>query len=245
MKTKLPRILIGCPTYSGKEYCIERYIDRVKNLTYKNYDILLIDNSKGNKFFNKIKKLKVPVIKGTWNEQSKIRLTNSQNKLREICLKKGYEYMMMLESDLIPPKDIIEQLLSHKKLVVSGWYYITSTPRPCLSQTWELVDMKFKPKIPLLTEMSKQRLMKVFMGSFGCSLIHRSVLEQIKFKVFKTFSHHADTWFYFDCEKLNIPVFVDTDLLVPHFQDYQWDKILNKDKLIETESMRLKLEKLE
>lgn len=237
-----PKILVGIATYEGKEYILERFVDRVKNLTYDNYDILFVDNSKDDNYFNKIKSLEVPVIKSKWNEQSKIRLTNAQNLLRQKVLDEGYDYLFNLEQDLIPPVDIIEKLLSHKKEIVGGWYYITNVPRPCLSQTWELIDMQFASRPPLFTAMAKERLMKCFLGSFGCSLISRSVLEKIKFKVYKTFTQHADTWFYFDCDKLNIPVFVDTDLLIPHFQDYKWEEILKNDKLIELEAMKLKLE---
>jgi len=237
-----PRILLGVPTYEGKEYILERFIDRIKNLTYDNYDILIVDNSKDDDYFNKIKSLGVPVIKSKWDERSKIRLTNAQNLLRQKVLDEGYDYLFNLEQDLIPPVDIIEKLLFHKKEVISGWYYITSIPRPCLSQTWQLVDMQFASRPVLMTEMAKERLMKCFLGSFGCSLISRSVLEKIKFRVYKTFSQHADTWFYFDCDKLKIPVYADTDLLIPHFQDFKWEEIVSNDKSIELEMMKLKLE---
>lgn len=242
MGNKNPRILCGCCTYEGKEYILERYIDRIKNLTYENYDILLVDNSKTDDYFNKIKKFNIPIIKSKWDERSKVRLTNAQNLLRDKFLEGDYEYLFNLEQDLIPPKDIIEQLLSHDKDVIGGWYYITNVPRPCLSREWTLIDMKFSPTVPLMIDMSKERLMKCFLGSFGCSLIKRKVLEEIKFKAFAGFSHHADTWFYFDCEKKGFEVWVDTDLLITHFQDYKWGEILNKDREIELEKMKLKLE---
>jgi hypothetical protein len=102
--------------------------------------------------------------------------------------------------------------------------------------------MKLAQKQPLMTELAKDRLFKAFSGSFGCSLIKKEVLEKIKFKVFAGFNHHSDTWFYFDCEREGFEVFVDTDLLIPHFQDYQWENILNRDKEIEQDIMKLKLE---
>ena len=50
-----PKVLVGCPTYEGKEYILDRYIERVKEFTYDNYDILLVDNSKTNDYAKKIK----------------------------------------------------------------------------------------------------------------------------------------------------------------------------------------------
>ena len=237
--------MLACPTYEGKEYVLERFIDRVKSLTYPNLEILFIDNSKEDTYMNKIKSFGMNCIKSKWDERSKIRLTNAQNLMRTKFLEGDYTHLFILEQDLIPPKDIIEKLLEHDKDVVGGWYYITETPRPCLSREWVLVDMKFFPKPPLLIDMSKERLMKCFLGSFGVSLIKRKVIEEIKFKCYVGFVHHADTWFYFDCEKKGFEVWTDTDLLIPHFQDYKWGEILDKDKLIEEEKMKLKLEELE
>lgn len=238
----LGKILIGVPTYSGKEYILERFVERIKNFTYPNYDVLFVDNSKGDEYFKKIKKLGVPVEKGKWNKQSKIRLTNAQNLLRDNFLRGDYTHFFSLEQDLIPPKDIIEKLLDHDKDVVGGWYYITEVPRPCLSREWKLVGMQFTPSPPLMVDMAKKKLMKCFLGSFGCSLIKRKVLEEIRFKVYAGFTQHSDTWFYFDCDKKGFEVFVDTDLLIPHFQDYKWDGILSKDKEIDFEKRKLKLE---
>lgn len=237
-----PKILLACTTYEGKAYILERYIDRVKNLSYDDYEVLFIDNSKTEDYMNKIKSFGMNCIKSSWNEQSKIRLTNAQNLMRQKFLEGDYTHLFVLEQDLIPPKNIIEQLISHDKDVVGGWYYITQVPRPCLSREWKLVNMQYSPEPLMMEEIGKERLMKCFNGSFGVSLIKRKVLEKIKFKVYKTFIQHADTWFYFDCEKEGFEVFVDTDLLIPHFQDYKWEEILNKDKELEADSMKIKLE---
>ena len=45
-----PKVLVGCPTYSGMEYCLDKYAKTVKSLTHPNYDILLVDNSKDNSY---------------------------------------------------------------------------------------------------------------------------------------------------------------------------------------------------
>jgi len=237
-----PKILIGTWTYEGKEYILKRFIERVKEFTYDNYEVLFIDNSKTDDYMNKIKSFGMNCIKSSWNEQSKIRLTNAQNLMRTKFLEGDYTHLFILEQDLIPPKDIIEQLLAHDKDVVGGWYYITKVPRPCLCREWKLIDMKFTPIPPLMINMAKEKLMKCFSTSFGVSLIKRKVMEEIKFKVYKTFTQHADTWFFFDCEKKGFEVYTDTGLLIPHFQDYKWDGILSKDKEIELEKMKLKLE---
>jgi len=224
-----PKILLSCPIYDGKEYITERYLKRIKELTYDNYDILLVDTSKTTDFAKKLKEKGFNVIKLKYEENSKIALCNARNYIREYVLNNNYDYFFSLEQDLIPPKDIIEQLLSHNKEVVGGWYYICQFPntRPCLSREWTMIDMKFTPKPPIMEELGQTELMKVFLGSFGCCLIRRDVLEKISFKILLTFPHHDDTWFYFDCDKNKIGVYIDTNLLIPHFQDYKWKDIFD------------------
>ena len=50
------KILIGCPTSAHKKYCLKEYINSIKSLTYKNFDVLIVDNSENDKYFNEIKK---------------------------------------------------------------------------------------------------------------------------------------------------------------------------------------------
>jgi len=247
MKTKKvnkPRVLLAAPIYDGKDYIIDRYIERIKELTYDNYDILLVDNSKTIDFAKKVKKMGVNIVKLKWEENSKKRLVSSRNYIREYALKNNYDYFFSLECDILPPKDVIEQLLSCEKKIVCGWYYITPYPhtRPCLSREWTMIEMKFAHVIPLPIYMAKHKLMKCWLGSFGCMLIHRSVLEKIKFKTYDIFSHHDDTWFFFDCEKQGFEVYCKTDLLVPHFQDNKWAEIKKKNWNNEFNKIRAKEE---
>ena len=42
-----PKVLVGCPTFSGKEYCLREYADRVKSLSYDNYDVFAFESDHG------------------------------------------------------------------------------------------------------------------------------------------------------------------------------------------------------
>lgn len=223
-----PKVLLSCPIYDGKEYVIERYLERIKNLTYSNYDILLVDTSKTNEFAKKIKSQGFNVVKLEYEPNTKVAVCNARNYIRDYVLENNYDYFFSLEQDLIPPIDIIEKLLESNKDVISGWYYITKVPRPCIIKEWTMLNCRFLPKPLTMTDLARNKLMKVFGGSFGVSLIKRKVLEKIKFKVYHLFPHHDDSWFYFDCEKEEFEVWVNTDLLIPHFQDYKWKEIFEK-----------------
>ena len=59
-----PKILVGCPTSFHKEYCLNEYAKSVKELSYNNYDILLVDNSSDDNYLDKIKSYGLNAIKG-------------------------------------------------------------------------------------------------------------------------------------------------------------------------------------
>ena len=48
------RVLVGCPTYEGMAYCLKEYIQAIKNLSFGEYDILLVDNSNTDTYHKKL-----------------------------------------------------------------------------------------------------------------------------------------------------------------------------------------------
>lgn len=121
---KEPKVLVGCPVSDYHAYCTEEYVRAIKNLTYKNYGILLVDNSATEKFSEHLKTLKIAYkhdFSGVKDIKKKIVL--SRNVLRKKVLDERYDYFLSLEQDVIPPANVIEQLLQHKKKIISGVYY--------------------------------------------------------------------------------------------------------------------------
>lgn len=222
-----PYVLIGAPTNIRKEYILERYIGRLKELTYPNYEIVLADNSKSDEFKKKIESYGIKCLKTDWYEGSRARIVESRNALRQYMLENNFDYYLSIETDVIPPRDIIEQLLQHDKEICGGWYYILpfGRSRPCIARDWTLVDGNRLANVPPpAVSLAKDRLFKVFLGSMGIMLFKRNVLEKIKFKVYEHFSHHDDTWFFFDAENNGFEIWVDTDMLVCHLQQpNQWE----------------------
>ena len=112
---------MGCPTSDYKKYCLKEYVDSINNLTYTNYDILLVDNSEDSAYFDLIESFNVPVKRIRYEERARDRIVKSRNLLIKELIN-GYDYFLSLEQDVIPPKDVIERLLQHDKKVVAGVY---------------------------------------------------------------------------------------------------------------------------
>lgn len=228
-----PKILVGCPTSFHKEYALEQYAKAIKSLTYSNFDILLVDNSKDNVYFEKIKKLSLPVIKGPWFESARDRIIASRNILREKAIKENYDYFFSLEQDVLPPKDILEKLLQHNKKLITAIYFANNIIPD--TQTHELIPLVYKlvdEKTLSMRPLNEVELWKnlglteVVSAGLGCVLIHRNILEKIKFRYEKnTFD---DRWFFIDCYDKKIKVFADTSIKCKHLihnRPYPWSKI--------------------
>src|SRR3989344_7418790 len=105
-KNKYPKILVGGPVSDHHDYCYLQFLETVKRLSYPNFDIFFVDNSKDEKFYNKIKKDFSNTGRIPYNESVKVRLADSRNLAKEKVLKENYDYLFCLDQDVVPPKDI-------------------------------------------------------------------------------------------------------------------------------------------
>lgn len=198
------KVLVGAPVYGGMKYCINQFIESIKNFSYKNYEILLVDNSDGDELFNELKEKGLNVIKDRNPEEFKMkRVVSSRNIILSYALENEFDYILMMDSDVIAPKNVIEELLSCNKDIVSGLYsaYFTVNGKTkLLPGAWALLTEEefnevkenynlpehIKSRFDMPRHLTKEEadsnsLMGVFMPSAGCMLISRNVFEKVRY----------------------------------------------------------------
>lgn len=217
---KVPKILVGCPTHERYAYCFDKYLDAVRKIDYSNFDVFLVDNSKGDKFFNRIKNENVSVVKTEYFDDPKERIVSSRNVIRQKVLDEGYDYFFSLEQDVISPSDIIKKLLSHDKKIVSGVYFMIfakNNKTRTLPLLWKRVDKSSNIRPLSEKELWRNDLLEVDFCGLGCVLIHRDVLEKVKFRFLK---HNKDVFddIYFcnDAANHSFKIFADTSIKCRH-----------------------------
>jgi len=224
------KVLVGCPTSDYKSYCIEEYVDSIKSLTYSNYDILIVDNSKGESYYNKIKSLGVNVKGDKFQKHARDRIVSSRNMIREYMIENNYDYFLSLEQDVIPPRDIIERMLAHKKDVVTGVYFAMNFHKG-KDQLMPLVWVDFNKETRRMFYIDDERLysdklIEIAASGLGCVLIHRAILKQFEFRYVKKENAFDDVWFYKDLRENNIRIFCDTSLKCKHLvKNWSWQNI--------------------
>ncbi|MBS3112546.1 hypothetical protein J4418_00470 [Candidatus Woesearchaeota archaeon] len=97
-----PAILIACPTYQGMKYCINEFIQRLNQLTYPNYDILIVDNSNTLDYYNYLKELtkstEILILRDDCNLPDGMdKLIHSRNFIRDYFLKNNYDYLFTMD----------------------------------------------------------------------------------------------------------------------------------------------------
>ena len=213
-----PKVLVGCPTYWGKGYCLREYSERVKKLSYTNYDLWLVDNSPDELYLEKIKKEGINAIKGPWNEDARDRIIASRNILREKALKEGYDYFLSLEQDILPPENVIERLLQHEKDIVTGVYYKEGTLPDGRKTSYALLYTEQNGKLVLVhpERLKNNELIKINACGLGCALIDRKVLEKIMFRKPTQGPAQDDMMFCYDAQKTGFEIFVDPAIVCEH-----------------------------
>lgn len=227
------KVLVGTPHADVKNYCLPNYIEAVKNLTYPNYKVLVVDNSETNKNKKKIVQQGLPAIHiKRANKSTRRLLAESHEVLRKATLSGGYDFLLHFESDITPPPHIIEALLSHQKQVVSAAYHIGQ------GENSHLMVQEIEPQLIGIRETINMKgatdakyfdgkLHEVYACGLGMTLIHKSVLEQIEFRYMEEVDAHPDTFFAHDLDLLGIKQYLDTSILCKH-DNMDWSTIKNK-----------------
>lgn len=232
----MKKVLLGTPTFDGKEYCLDFWIKRVKQIQKETpCDILLIDNSKTDYYYNLIKnKYKLNVIKSKHYKKQPLKsLGEARKKLYEYAIHKNYDYIFSLEQDIFPPIDILKRLIEtrlkikDKEAIVGTPYIIhiiTEEKIPYITKDSltnvaieRIYSKKMKRKIQNnLTKKEvkrRKKLLEVYACGFGCTLIDVSILKKIKVKYTEKRRRPDDAFFYLDLFNQKINSYVNPTLM--------------------------------
>jgi hypothetical protein len=247
------KVLVGAPVYEGTRYSIKKFLERIRELDYDNYDVLLMDNSRGDEFFEELQGEKgVIIIKDGIDEgKNLLRVVSSRNKILDYGIEKGYDYVLMMDSDVLPPVGIIGELLGHGKDIVSGLYYnyfrvsgkIKSMPVAWKFFTEEQfeelkrldIKLKFDAKshedirrFMTEEEAESRDLLEVSICSPGCMLLSRVVCEKVRYGLLRGKeilgeSTTDDIYFFREARRNGFKAFCDTSLRCEHMIEGKFD----------------------
>lgn len=245
------RILIGCPTSSHKDYCLNEWANKILTIYHVakvNHEvaILIVDNTindcRGQAHCEKIKnafkdkdiEANVQVI-SHWNKDIPLRnlMAECNNIISDIVLKYNFDYLMSIESDIFPPNNCIQFLLDRKpnaKKIVAFPYFLFKSleSKSIMFETEDFGSERLCVPVDLdfIFYKTDGNLHKAEQLGLGCALIHRNILKKIPFRIDESDKKgtHADSFFYEDCRKIGIKLYFDKSNYCIH-KNGDWSNI--------------------
>lgn len=219
-----PPVLIAAPVAAElKEYCIWEWVAYVKNLSYPNYQVLLIDNSESDEIQHRLREKGIAVVRQPPNGRYfRDLLADAWNIIRRVALRKGFAYHLALETDVFGPYNIIERLLADSltyRLAAVGFsYFLGNGENSDLMafnwhktlKGWDAIQSRRLGGYKLMDGKLKQ----TFNVGQGCLLVNTRAYKNVRFRY--TADASPDTHFANDLWKKKMPVYMDTSVLMRH-----------------------------
>lgn len=229
---KCPKVLIFTATYKDKDYCLKRFLDNVSHINYPNFRHIFIDNSKGLNYVNKLRRKGLNAYHVERGNNSREAIARSQNYARRVMLRDGYDYILSLESDIMCPPNIIQDLLKRGKDVISGLYLIGDDIKvPCITLAkWNSELGAFGTRLLLPEEFKEyhnQGVKRVQAAGMGCCLINKRILQDTAFTYDTRLKGHSDIFFFNSMFKKKEPVYIDTNIYCEH-ENSKWENVKDR-----------------
>jgi|SRR3989344_105814 len=224
------KILVGIPTSFHKEYCLKEFSKGIKELTYKEKEVLFVDNSKDDNYLKKIRNLGFQAIKGPYFDAPVKRISASRNVLINTAIKENFDYILFLDQDTIPPKDSIERFLKGNKPIICGIVFSRAKSpdgKPAYTpNVYKIIpaDKELPDMVELSPgEIASNKLLRVVSCGGACIFVSKEVFTKVRFR--EDLKQCEDRWFCIDLYKTNIPLYCDTSIKCKHLvtnREYIW-----------------------
>jgi len=207
--------------FSGLLYLLE-------SLNKSSYNINIRDDKKSvitvtlNKHTTKWQKKDRTEIKKIMDFDYKGDLYDLSTETERFC--GGIGNILLHNTDVFPPTDVITKLLSHNKPIVTGIYYMKSSPaQPVIFK--KMGDGPY-------WDFPVEQLVEIEGSGLGCSMINMEVFDKFKEKSIPFFQEDwehkkddgsivrvkvgEDHWFFMKAKELGFQTYCDTSVLCDH-----------------------------
>lgn len=142
------------------------------------------------------------------------------------AIEDGYDYILMVDSDIVVPENALRDLLEHESDVCIGFYVRKGSEdgSTCLYKRDRLnYDECFTVSEMRAMRDGGEYTLRVKGGGLGCALVSVSVFEKIAFPWFDWVTYadghgvlSEDLYFCRECERAHVPIYADTRVACGH-----------------------------
>ena len=197
------KILVAIPYHNNKKYCIKQLLSRVEELTYKRKEVVMRwDLAK-------------------YGGKNNVKMQREH--FRDLALAGNYTHLFFLGVDTIPPADVLERLLAHKKAIVGGVYWGRHGAENGSSQGAVAWKHGISPEAQRESYLERNKLLLIDGMGMDCVLFRRDVLEKSSWL---TWEQNDDDYPYYDQAKrigleegIDYGCYIDTNVQCRHYFD--------------------------
>jgi len=238
----MEKVLIATPTSSRHSYCIEEFLDRVRNLTHPNISLLLYDNTLDNgEYFEKLKEMTpekwIKVKRYEWDTEvfeAVQMLGRIKSKMRKHFLLGRYTHYWDVASDMMLPENLTERLISHDRDIVGcvTHMYLSDKKQPAVIYFRGNVHDSGHTIIKKGLDFYSWKDVKKAKGLhlvWGCAapLIKRKVLKKCDFRVHPNLLTGEDILFWQETNEKGFQWYCDMDINIEH-KNISWKGVPTK-----------------
>ena len=160
----------------------------------------------------------------------------ARNKIAQLAMDKGVDYVLMVDNDVVLPEDAIINLTDDLKDVCLGYYAHRGkdnvySGRTCVCKLFQENGTKYF-NYPLESEYEAETLkglresgvykLQIHGGGMGCAFINVDVFRRMNYPWYDWVNYKnrgmlsEDLYFCTQCKKANIPIFTDTRAYCGH-----------------------------
>lgn len=209
--------------YNGSEDTIE-CVHSIKKSTYNNLHILIVDNNSTNNETNKLS-----VLNNTKNTyvvklDKNIGFGGANNYGAGYALKRGADYIMLLNNDTVIAPNSVEKLLDHadeSTITVPEIYYFSDTNK--IWYSGGCINYK-RGNSTMFTKHHKSGTYEFASGC--CMMINKNII--LKYGLFdeKYFMYYEDDDFCLKMKENDVDIYMDTNAIIWHKIGKSSDKII-------------------
>jgi glycosyltransferase involved in cell wall biosynthesis len=223
----ISRVLVGCPTNRVHAHCIDRFCEGLKRLTYASREVVFFDDSNDKAFADRIRAHGFNVIeRAPANVPIPQRISDNKNAVIDYALSKKFDFVLLLDTDVLVPADLIERMLNHDKPIVTG-LYLTILQIGGKPQILPLIfdfthDPELLKPVPINAVMG-DKLMRVKGCGLGCCLAKSEVFLKARPRIEDQSSE--DLPFCKDAQLAGYEIWADTSIKTVHMKpekDFDW-----------------------
>lgn len=150
-------------------------------------------------------------------------IAHNRNKLVDRFLKSKYEWLLFIDSDTLPPFDVLE-MTKNGKDICSGVYFQWKENK-LIPLVYKKSETDFHEEYKVFNDVSDEELVEVDGFGAGCLLIHKKVFDKVE-KPYFLFEYDEnglvalgeDFYFAEKAKKAGFKVWVDRKMVCSHFK---------------------------